>query len=68
MEIEATPTLRPLGLDRGESCAFILANGKTRQLRLIETGAEILYTTLPEPKVEHPNARTFGRMSGPEGC
>lgn len=62
MEIEATPTLRPLELERGESCAFILANGETRQLRLIETGAEILYTTLPKPMVEHPNARTFYRF------
>jgi hypothetical protein len=62
MELTATETLTPLELNRGEGIAFHLADGEAVEMELLETGAEILYTTLPEPKVEHPNARTFYRF------
>jgi len=62
MEIHTRKTLTPCELNKGESLTFVLQNEEKRCLRLIDTGAEITYSTLPEPKVEHPNARTFYRF------
>jgi hypothetical protein len=61
-EMTATETLTPLELDRGEGITFHLADDRAVEMELLETGAEILYTTLPEPGKEHPNARTFYRF------
>lgn len=59
MKLQATETLTPLELDTGERVTFVLADGTERRIELLNTGADILFTTLPEPWVEHPNARTF---------
>ncbi|TVR52485.1 MAG: hypothetical protein EA425_04780 [Puniceicoccaceae bacterium] len=57
--LHARPTLSPLELEAGESCDFVLADGSRRRLELLETGAEILFTTRPRPKEEFHSARTF---------
>lgn len=62
MNLKATETLTPLNLDRGEAVEFQLASGTSVQLQLVETGAEVIYTTLPEPRVEYANAVTFYRF------
>lgn len=54
-----TETLTPLELDKGDSVVFTKVDGSSWSMELVSTGARILYTTLPEPGVEHPNARTF---------
>lgn len=59
MADEFSITLTPLELNRGESALFKKRDGQLWQMQLLSTKANILYTTLPEPKVESANARTF---------
>jgi len=61
-QINATATLAPLELDCGESVTFVLADGTRRRIELRATGAEIVFTTLREPRTEYHSARTFYRF------
>ena len=63
MKLQATETLYPFELDKGECAEFILTDGSVRRIELIDTGAEIIFTTLPEPRVEFANARTYYRFN-----
>lgn len=62
MNLHTNETLLPFEMDRGEECHLTTADGTRHRLRLVDTGAEILFTTLPEPGIEHPNARTYYRF------
>lgn len=57
--IPLTETLTPLELDRGEAVEIVGAEGRKWILRVVETDARILFTTLPEPRVEYHSAVTF---------
>jgi hypothetical protein len=62
IERTARPTLTPVQIDRGETLAFTLDDGTTRHIELLETDAEILFTTLDDetlPLEERRGARTF---------
>ncbi|MGC9450478.1 MAG: hypothetical protein ACP5I4_03440 [Oceanipulchritudo sp.] len=62
MKLQATETLCPFELDKGESLEFVLSDQSSRRIDLIDTGAQVLFTTLPEPQVEFANARTYYRF------
>jgi hypothetical protein len=54
-----TDRIIPLELDLGESCRLELPDGSARVLRLRQTAARVLFTTLDELKVEQLGARTY---------
>lgn len=59
MKIPLTETLTPLELNHGESVSLTNREERQWQIRLLETSAEVLFTTLPEPGVEYHSAVTF---------
>jgi hypothetical protein len=64
LERNARETLTAVEMVHGETLHFRLARGETVEIELVGTGAEILETTLTEPGVEEPGARTTYRFWG----
>jgi len=58
LERHAKPTLTAVELDRGDTLRFTRMDGRTVALTLRGTGARVLRTTLPVPKLQHPGALT----------
>jgi hypothetical protein len=56
------PTLTAVELDIEETLELTLLNGSVRKIALLETGAEVLRTTLRTPKVEEKAGRTDYRF------
>lgn len=59
MMIDLCDTLLPFELDVGEAVDVGLAGGASVAVRLVEAGARILFTTLPEVGVPFHSGRTF---------
>jgi hypothetical protein len=58
IEKTARPTITAVELDVGDELHFTLANGEMRRIVLERTGANVIHTTLKEPKVEQAGAVT----------
>jgi len=58
----ATQTLTPVELFHGEAVEFKLLDGSVKLIELLDTGAEILQTTLKTPKAEEYGAMTSYRF------
>ncbi|MHC5056309.1 MAG: hypothetical protein ACYTKD_16540 [Planctomycetota bacterium] len=58
----AKETLTPVEMMHGDSLEFRLLDGRTVTIDLADTGAEITETSLEEPGVEEPGARTTYRF------
>lgn len=59
---QAKPTLTVLEMVHGETLEFSLMSGRTLLIELIDTDAEIIHTTLREPGIEEPGAKTVYRF------
>ncbi len=55
----AQPTLTAFELDRGEKISFQLSDGSAREIELVGTAAQVMFTTLKQPRTEERGARTF---------
>jgi len=60
----AKDTLTPVEMLHGDLLEFGLLDGTIVEIELIDTGAEIMETTLKEPGVEEPGAKTTYRFWG----
>ena len=58
----ARPTLTAVEMHHGDTLEFGLLDGSVRRIALVSTGAEIVSTTLAEPGVPEPGARTVYRF------
>ena len=61
IELNATGTLTPVELDRGESVRFRLKSGATRELTLDDAYAEVVFTNLDDTKVGERSGRSIYR-------
>jgi len=59
---QARSTLTAVEIHHGDSLAFTRLDGETVAIDLVNTGAEILHTSLAEPGVEEPGANTVYRF------
>ena len=59
---KSTDTLTPVEMDHGEVLHFQLVDGSVPELELVDTGAEVIETTLSEPGCEEPGATTTYRF------
>lgn len=55
---QATDTLTAVEMMHDDTLQFRLLDGRTAAIELLDTGAEILHTTLKEPGIEEPGAET----------
>lgn len=62
IERQAKDTLTAVEMVHGETLALRLLNGNVVEVELIDTAAEIMHTTLAEPGVEEPGAKTTYRF------
>jgi hypothetical protein len=58
----AKDTLCAVEMHHGETLRFVLLDGSARELRLEATGAQIVSTTLKQPGVAEPGAKTVYRF------
>ena len=59
---QAGPTLHAVELNHGEALEFVHGGQERWRLELLDTGAEIVTTTLQAPKVAEPGAKTVYRF------
>ena len=64
MKRQAKETLTALEMVHGDTLEFRLHDGHPTTIELLDTGAEIIETTLQQPGVEEPAARTTYRFWG----
>jgi hypothetical protein len=58
----AKPTLTAVEMLHGDTLRFTMLDGRIAEIALLDTGAEILHTTLQTPGVEEPRGRTTYRF------
>lgn len=64
MKRRAKTTLAAVEMNRGEVEEFQLVSGDVVRIELVDTSAQVLRTTLKQPKVEESGARTDYRFQG----
>lgn len=66
LKCKARETITPVEMNRGDTMEFILSDGTARDIKLLETHAELLFTTLDSttlPLEERRGGRTFIEFS-----